>query len=613
MSAETVTGGDVSVSGSTIMRGLSVRRPISRAWLTPVLASLFCTCFPLRLLAQLPASPSPVPPSAETSKKPTVFRVKYVGDNTVYLEAGRNADLQEGMKLSIVEAPPDGVIAEGIQYRGYDHVAEVVVASVSDSSAVCDVVQTVGELKAGQAAFLTPESVSNRRQSELAAQQDAYPIVMTFTYGDPLDEEVREERETQETRQTPMQRLRGRVGFDYGHTSESGGFSSQQMGLVVDADMRNIGGTFWNFIGSWRGNIGSSSSTTAGAPTQTLTDLVNRTYRIGFTYQSPYSPVTMGIGRLYLPWAPSLSTIDGVYYGRKISRKVTVGFFGGSTPDPSSWSYNPDQHIAGTFVNFEQGSFDHFRIYSTMGLALTSIQWKVARQFAFLENTWSWKQYISLYNSTEADAARTSPLVNGGSNPNCVSQSYSSVHFQPVKLIGFGVNYNYFRTLPTFDPTLLGTGLLDKYLFQGLSGDVRLALPEHIGLFASLGKSNATTDKKSSLNQAYGISFGNIKNTGIFLDLHYSQFDSSFGSGKYTSASLSKSLTDSFRIQLYGGHQVFNTFLSSNTNSNFVNGIVDWNVGARYFLEGNIGWYRGTSLNYTQYTGVFGFRLGGFR
>jgi hypothetical protein len=99
----------------------------------------------------------------------------------------------------------------------------------------------------------------------------------------------------------------------------------------------------------------------------------------------------------------------------------------------------------------------------------------------------------------------------------------------------------------------------------------------------------------------------------LLLDLHYSKFDSAFGSGKYESFSLSKSLTDTFRVQLYGGHQLFNTALSTNTNSNFVNGVVDWNVGPRYFLEGNFGWYHGSSLSYTQWSTVFGYRIGGFR
>lgn len=612
------------MSGWTNKRELSTCRSFTPALALALLAGTLYICFPRSVWAQAPAGaiPATAGPQEQENKKPAVFRVKYVGEGSVYIDGGRNADLQEGMKLSVVEAPPDSVIAEGIQYRGYEHVAELVISSVSDSSAVCDIVQAKGEVKVGQAAFLTPESVLSRHESESVSEQDKYPIVVTFTSGDPMDEEVRETKEAQQTRLTPMQRMQGRIGFNYGGTTESGGFTSRQMGLVIDANMRNIGGTYWNFAGSWRGNYGRSSTNLPGAASLTLTDLINRTYRIGFTYESPYSPVTVGVGRLFVPWAPSLSTIDGGYFGRKITRKITFGFFGGSTPDPSSWSYNPNQHIAGTLVNFEYGSFDHFRIYSTTGVALTSIQWKVARQFAFFENTWSWKQYVSFYNSLQADAARTSSLttvlpsgqvVNGGSNPTEVSQSFSTLHFQPTKLLGFGVNHNYFKTLPTFDPRLLGTGLLDQYLFQGFSGDVRLSLPKRIGLFASLGQSKTTTDKKNSLNQAYGLSFGQLWKTGMLLDLHYSKFDSSFGSGKYQSVSLSKNFSDAFRVQVYGGHQNFYTPLSTNTNSNFVNGVVDFNVGPRYFMEGNFGWYQGASLSYTQWSSVFGYRLGGFR
>src|SRR6201997_4567635 len=206
--------------------------------------------WPASVDAQAPegAMPPPAKPSTRPTDKPTVFRVKYVSEGSVYIDAGRNADLQEGMKLSVVEAPPDGVITEGIQYRGYDHVAELVISSVSDSSAVCDVAETKGKIKVGQAAFLTSESVQTRHQAELVADQDNYPILVTFTYGDPLDEEVRQTKEAQVTRLTPMERFRGRIGFNYGGTQESGGFTSRQMGLVIDADMHNIGGTYWNFI-----------------------------------------------------------------------------------------------------------------------------------------------------------------------------------------------------------------------------------------------------------------------------------------------------------------------------------------------------------------------------
>jgi hypothetical protein len=548
---------------------------------------------------------------AQSTVKSAVFHVKYVAEGAVYVDAGRNADLQEGMKLSVIEPPPDGVASEGVRFRGYDHVAELKVVSVADSSAICDVVKGEGEVRVGQVAFLAPESVEDRHLAEFAKESENYPVLVTFTSGDPVDEELRATNVQHEV-ESPVGVMRGRFGFSYGGIQESG-MNSTQLGMMIETDMTHIGGTYWNFNGYWRGNLNTSSSTLPGTSATTLTDLINRTYTLGFTYQNPYSPTTVGIGRLYLPWAPSLSTIDGGYIGRKIGWIATVGAFAGSTPNPTSWSYNPDQQIAGTFVNFEAGSFDGVHFTSTEGLAITSISWRVERQFAFFEDNLSWKKYVSLYNSTQMDAARTSPLPNGGSNPTGVSQSYSSAHFQPIKLVGFGVNYNYFRTLPTFDPLLIGTGLLDKYLFQGFSGDVRLDLPRHIGLYASLGQSKASTDQKTSLNQAYGISFANIAKTGLFFDAHYSKFDSSFGSGQYESISLSKSLSETLRLQVMGGQQKFNSALSTNTNAKFVNGVVDWNIGSRYFVEGTVGWYQGTTLNYTQWSTMLGYRFGGLR
>jgi hypothetical protein len=559
------------------------------------------------------------PPADQSTSKPSVFRVKYVSDGSLYIDGGRNANLQEAMKLSLVNPPPDGVVSDAVRFRGYEHVAELKVISVADSSSVCEIVSTNGEVKAGQLAFLTPDTVVERRQVVEAAEEEKYPIIMTFTYGDPLEEEVRTAQEKKQIQDSPVGRVRGRIGFDYGGIHQPGGLNSKQVGLSIQSDISNIGGTYWNFKGYWRGNMNVSSSNPTGANTTTLTDLLNRTYQIGLYYQSPYSPVTIGVGRLFLPWAPSLSTIDGGYLGRKITRHATVGAFAGSTPDPSSWSYNPNQHIAGTFVNFEAGDFDHTRLYSTAGIAVTSIQWKVARQFAFFENNLTWKRYITVYSSIQADEARTSPLRDsnglliGGSNPTGISQSYSSLHFQPFRRVGFGVNHNYFRSLPTYDPRLLGTTLLDQYLFQGFSGDVRVELVKHISVYTSLGRSKATSDKKNSLNQAFGLTVPNLWKTGLMADVHYSKFDSSFGSGKYTSVSLSKNVTDSFRLQFLGGHQTFSSGFTNNNHSNFVNAVVDWNVGPRYFVEGNFGWYRGTSMNYQQWSTVFGYRFGGYR
>lgn len=550
--------------------------------------------------------------------KPSVFHVKYVSEGTLYIDAGRNADLQEGMKLSVINPPPDGFISEGIRYRDYPRVAELNVVSVSDSSAVCDVVSASGELKIGQVAFLTPGSFEDRHLAESAKELDDYPILVGFTTGDPLDSEMRSTKVENPNlgAESPVGVMRARFGFSYGGISE-GNMQSKQIGAMIDADLTHIGGTYWNFAGFWRGYLNTSSvniaGTATGTQTQTLTDLLNRTYTIGFTYNSPYNPNVLGVGRLYLPWAPSLSTIDGAYYGRKFKNFYTAGVFAGSTPNPASWSYAPNQQIAGAFISTERGDFDSFHLISTAGLALEWDSLKPGRQFLFFENNFTWKRFISLYSALQLDAARTSSLPDGGSNPTGVSQTYNSLHIQPIHLVTFGVNYNYFRQLPTFNPALIVTGVLNQYLFTGLSGDIRFEFPKHISLYGSLGKSNASGDSKTAWNQAIGISFANIWRTGLFLDAHYTKFNSSFGSGEYYAASLSKNLTDTLHLQILGGKQNFVSTFTNNTNATFLNATLDYSFARRYFVEGTFGWYQGTTMNYNQWSTLFGYRFGGLR
>jgi hypothetical protein len=552
-----------------------------------------------------------VPLHAQEAQQ-TFFRVKYISEGTVYLEAGRNAGLKEDMRLRVVRPADSGGATAAIRFSSGDAIAELRVLSVADLSSVCEVLNARAELEIADLAYLAAESVSQRTQEQNAEEAKNYPVVVTFTNGDPLDEEIREATVPHVMSPPADTQIRGRIGFDYGGIQESGGLNSNQYGLLVQADMKRIGGSWWNFSGYWRGRMNAQSSGGAGGiPPTTLTDLLNRTYHLGFYYENPDSPVTIGVGRLYLPWAPSLSTIDGGYFARKLSRRVTWGFFGGSTPDPTSWSYAPNQHIAGTFVNFAAGNFDGLQVSSTSGLAMTTIMWHVAREFAFFENTLSYKRYWSIYSSLQADQARSAA---GGQQYNAgLTQSFTTVRFQPATRLTFNLNYNYFRNLPTFDPALISTGLLDQYLFQGLSGGVRVDLPWHATPYVDIGRSYSSTDSSQSWNQLYGLTLGQLWKTGARLDVHYSKFNSSFGQGTYDAVSVSRNLTESLRIEVQGGRQQLNSTFTSNGQSNFVNALVDWTFTPRYFMEAAYTWNTGTTLTYQQWITTFGYRFGGYR
>jgi len=99
------------------------------------------------------------------------------------------------------------VVSDAVRFRGYEHVAELKIISVADSSSVCEIVSTNSEIKAGQMAFLTPDTVVERRQVVEAAEEEKYPIIMTFTYGDPLEEEVRTAQEQKQFQESPVGRV----------------------------------------------------------------------------------------------------------------------------------------------------------------------------------------------------------------------------------------------------------------------------------------------------------------------------------------------------------------------------------------------------------------------
>ena len=546
----------------------------------------------------------------QQASKQNIFRVKYISEDSVYLDAGRNEGLEEGMILHLVHADAGGGTTESVRFQDQPPIADVRIFSVADSSSAAAILKSQGDLTVGDIAYLDVQSVHAREVKTNSAESENYPAVVTFSYGDPLDEEVRATTVSEKTGEPIENQMRGRIGLDVGYISEPGGVSSRELGGVIGADISRIGGTHWNFTGYWRSDYTTQSTgNLSGVPPLTLNQLLDRTYHLGLYYQNPDSVVTMGVGRLFLPYAPSLSTIDGGYFGYRIDQRLTVGTFGGSTPDPTSWSYAPDQRIAGVFVNYAYGDFERLHLSDTFGLAGTSIGWHLAREFAFGENTISLGHAFSIYNALQIDEGRTA--LEGMTYSTGLTQSFSSIRYQPIHLLTFDLDHNYLRNLPTFDPALISTGLLDQYLFQGLSGGVRIELPYRIAISTDIGRSKSSTDTSSSWNQMYGVTLGEIKNTGLQLDAHYAKFNSSFGQGQYEFLSLSRSIAERFHVQLQAGMQHLNSSFSTNSDSKFVTSIVDCSLGPRYFFEGLFSWNTGTAMNYEQTNFTLGYRFGG--
>jgi hypothetical protein len=554
-------------------------------------------------LTSIPSSDASIP-TPSVSAMPTVFKVKFVAQDTVYISAGSGTGLTAGMKLNVKHSEPD-VTAEGTLARANQAptIAELEVLSVASASAVCDIKSKTQDIQQGDLAFMDQTTAQTLAEKQALSATRKYPQVVSFSDGDPLDEEVREE--VPRPPLPEVNRMRGRIGFDYSDITSTGSVasSSSEIGMVARADFTRIGGSYWNLSGYWRGRLDNSSS----AEQPTLQDLINRTYHLDLTYSNPSSPWVAGFGRMFLPWASSLNTLDGGYIGRRAGKHVIVGTFAGSTPDPTSWDYNPDRRIAGVFMNVEGGSFESFHYTTTSGVALSTLLWQVDRPFIFFENGLNYKRFLSIYDSTQADSPR--PIAGLNAVGPGLSQNFLTVRLQPIERLSFDVNDNYFRDVPTFSTALIATGLLDQYLFQGLSAGGRIEPIRHITFYTSIGKSSRTGDTNSSWNEMYGITLAQLWRTGLRVDTRYSKFDSSFGNGNYRSLSISRSVNDALRLDVQFGLQNLTSQFTTQTNSRFVNATVDGNLGRNYFLQGAFTVNRGGDFNYNQMTVTFGYRF----
>ena len=561
-------------------------------------------------ISELPPNEAAVRPGAiavaDGASQPRVvlamrqFKIKAVSADSVYIDGGSNAGMQQGMRLIVRDSTSSADDADSSR-EGL--VAELRVVAVATTSAVAEVHDAKRPLQRGDLAVLTRVDAENARNAITKNALAAVPLPRGRTVlpdtADRQPSPVPDKREAG--------RIQGRIGFDYSAITGSGltaAAHSKQVGISLQSDMTHLFGTHWNLEGYWRGRINNHSQFQG----ETIENTLNKTYTMQMYYDNPDSPWVAGFGRLYLPWAVSLDTIDGGYVGRKLGNGITTGVFAGSTPDLTSWDYQPNHQIAGSFVNLTRGSYDGFRLSSTSGLALGTIDWKLDQPYLFFENEGSYKNFISVFHSLIADSPQG--VSTHGIRPGAaISRSYLTVHLQPTRRLSFDIYHNYFRDVPTAATRIVGTGLVDRLLFQGVNVGVHFEAVRHVTVYTMIGRSEKTGDPHRSLNQMYGVSWSDIARTGVRADFHYSKFDSNFGNGNYRLLSLSRQMGNRTFWNVQFGTQDLTSPFTMNTRSKFAATSMDLNLGRHSFLQTGYTFVNGTGLNYRQWYTSWGYRF----
>ena len=529
------------------------------------------------------------------------FRIKFVSGITVYIDGGSNSGLRVGMNLDLWSASAVSKASDEAP------IGAARIVGIATTSAILQVGSSSGDLQVGDWAELLPRDADTARKNVLTALANTlHPASRPVNdNSDSLASRVARSFRPAPDDQTGT-RTAGRIGFDYSGIFSSGSTpgTSTELGMMFQSDIRHIMGTHWNLEGYWRDRITRHSQFFE----PTIQDSLNKTYTMQLYYDNPNASWVAGVGRLYLPWAVSLDTVDGGYFGRKFAAGNTTGVFAGSTPDLSSWHYRPNQRIAGVFSNFEGGDYDRIHYSSTSGVGVTSIKWKLDRPFAFFENELSYKGKLSAFHSLIYDSPQGTS-TNGIRPGAGVSHSYLTLHYQPYSRVSFDLYHNFFRDVPTATTTIAGTGLVDKLLFQGISAGTHIKPTRYFTLYTTFGASEKTGDTHRSLNEMFGATWNEIARTGLRADFHYTKFDSNFGSGRYEVLSLSRQMTNRMFWNVQLGKQNVKSSYTLDSFSNFVDDSLDINLGRHSYLQSGYTYVEGETMNYKQWYLSWGFRL----
>jgi len=561
---------------------------------------------PLKVEPILAASEIDDPPLDSPATVRHRFKVRFISGSTVYIDGGSNAGLRVGMNLDILSAAANH--HQDSQTEPPIGTARIV--GIATTSAILEVDSASGDLKIGDWADLLPGDADAASQNVMAGPDNTLHAADRFIDDDASHRSVgapgQRLRSTRTLPDEAQTRTAGRIGFDYSGISSAGSTpgTSLQLGMSFQSNIQHILNTHWNLEGYWRGRINRHSQ----FQEPTIQDSLNKTYTMQLYYDNPNGKWVAGAGRLYLPWAVSLDTVDGGYLGRKFGLGNTTGVFAGSTPDLNSWHYRPNQRIGGVFTNFEGGDYDRFHFSSTTGAALTSVQWKLDRPFIFFENELSYKGKVSAYHSLIVDSPQGAS-TNGIRPGAGVSHSYFTLHYRPNSAVSFDLYHNFFRDVPTAVTTIVGTGLVDKLLFQGISAGTHVMPNRHFTLYTTLGVSDKTGDAHRSLNEMFGATWNEIAHTGLRADFHYSKFDSNFGTGHYEVLSLSRQLTSHMFWNVQLGKQDVESSHTLDCFSNFVDDSFDVNLGRHSYLQSGYTYVRGDTMNYRQWYMSWGYRL----
>ncbi|HEX4933511.1 MAG TPA: hypothetical protein VFV33_10060, partial [Gemmatimonadaceae bacterium] len=347
-------------------------------------------------------------------------------------------------------------------------------------------------------------------------------------------------------RSTP---IRGRLGIRYLTMQQDAGDARStltQPAFDIRLDGRNIGGSPFGLtvdVRAYRQNYDRTSGNTLTSST--------RAYQTALIFNPGNSGARVQLGRQFSTALSPVGLFDGVALDFD-RRRVSVGGFSGSQPDPRTFGHSGNVREHGAYVQLHNTPNASSTWAMTAGGIGSYAGGQIDREFAYLQGMFN-NRYVSLYTAQEIDVNRgwKADLESGGATP---TSTFAMLRVSPTNAFTVFGGYDNRRSIRLYRDFLNPEIAFDDSFRQGAWGGASLFVLGHLRLDGDARTSRGGT---AGAADSYTGSVHVTRLTPLQLgfQLRTTRYTGELASGDLSAASVEMQPAGNFRVQLNGGRR----------------------------------------------------------
>ncbi|MDF1543669.1 MAG: hypothetical protein P1R58_01055 [bacterium] len=509
---------------------------------------------------------SPIVTAAKNSAE-----ITYVSSEAVYINVGSNAGLKTGDSLAVI--------------RAGDTLTWLVITNIGSNSAAATSLDQFTGLKAGDIVSIETEA--------------AEPVKTILPESPPAT------RSTRKPDRPRKERLQGSITLEQTRQFDQSGSNRDwsQSGIGLRLRMDNIRGSGIKFNLRHRTRLYHRSRPPRSD--QSKDSWTHRLSELSFTYEGPGNH--WGAGRVSAPQVRGMGYVDGAYFTKRLTSKLSVGLAGGTTPRYSDSGFDFDRKKAGLFVGYETGAYDSKRLAASVALSSEYRGSVVSRDFLYLQTNFSSSRRIYIFQSAELDVNRDWRFGAAGKRLE-LTNYFGSTRVALTRNLNIRLSYDNRTTIRYFEYRDIADSLFDDRSRKGLRGGFDWNVSSRISLSADGGIRMRSDVNGDSKNSSFSLRLKRFPASGQSVSIRLAWIDTDFLTAYRPFISYRFRMLKSWNVNLSGTGYLYET--NGETDDNYtLTADASRYLGRRYYLSVQIRQYLDSYLQSTELRTELGISL----